>query len=80
MAVLELRDGAEKDCFSRAAPVLETLNVLCLSLYTVEILIRGFASGWRHSYSLVKQNANTIFDTAIVTGFLSTLMRRNVFC
>jgi len=80
----ELRDSAEQDCFTRAAHVQEALNLFCLGLYTVEILIRGFANGWRHSYSFNKKNADQIFDTAIVAGFLVSLnpekLMRDLLC
>jgi hypothetical protein len=66
----ELRASGLKDCFSRAAPAQEIVNIVCLSCYILELLIRGFANGWRNTYTFDKKNFQTIFDTAIIAGFL----------
>ena len=66
----ELRASGLKDCFSRAAPAQEITNIVCLSFYIVELLIRGFANGWRHTYTFNKKNLKTIADTAVIAGFL----------
>lgn len=69
IAFYELQDAAAKDCFGRDFPVQEVVTLCCLSGYVIELLLRGFGNGWRQSYSFKSENANTIFDGAVVAGF-----------
>ena len=56
------------DCFGRDVPLQHIIMLICLSIYTSELLLRGVGHGFRDHYGPYRRNIANILDASVILG------------
>jgi hypothetical protein len=56
------------DCFGRDVPLQHMIMLICLSIYTTELLLRGVGHGFRDHYGPHRRNIPNILDASVILG------------